>query len=203
MSQFSGKCDFCDTLWIHGKDEKGIEEFLKNTVIKVRTKDGRAHTCRVNTIKDAIKYLPYTTTIAFFSQGRGVIILSGTSYIDEEEQEHLQYDIDRVLKYWRKCKRNKIKFDETDCYNETYWRCGQEDKALIEIISRVAKDGEKATFEGIHRPMWERYRREWFEEMVRYGYSENEAFCWCFNEFYPKAEVVEKRLGRKLNEEEN
>ena len=44
--------------------------------------------------------------------------------------------------------------------------------------------------------IWEHFRRKWFEEMVRVGYSEWKAFNWCFNEFYPDDDVVEKRLGR-------
>lgn len=193
MSVFSGKCDVYD----HFAMGDNPEEEIKNTNIYIWGNDNRRHLLRVDTIKDLAKYYPYLIACGTWADGKGIIELSSRSFIDREEEEHISWQIKDVLKYWRKCKRNKIPFDEEECYRTVnYWR--DNDAALKEIISRVAKDGDKATFKGIHKPMWEHYRKAWFEELVSLGYGEFEAFCWCFNEFFPKPEVVEKRLGRKL-----
>ena len=200
MSKFSGKCDFCDHLWISENSEEDIEKLLAKSEIRICSKDSREHVLRIDTMKDAVKYYPYLIVRGGFSKERQTIVLSSQSFIDIEEQKHIQYEIDDVLKYWRKCKRKKIKFDETDCFNEVNWWSG-ENLALQEIISRVAKDGDKATFEDIHKPMWEHYRREWYEEMLKYGYLEIEAFRWCFTEFWATRETIEKRLGKDYESE--
>lgn len=200
MSIFSGKCDFCDHLWIYGNSEEEIEELLQKTKAYIHGKDGRNHQIKMDCMKDAVKYYPYIIGIGSFSKERHYIELSSESFIDSEEKEHLQWDIDDVKAYWRRCKRNKTEFDEDACYQKLKWR---NDDYLKEIISRIARDGNKATFDDIHKPLWEHYRREWYEEMLRYGYSQREAFAWCFNEqkFWIDNEVMKKRLGEYYEEE--
>lgn len=196
MSQFSGKCDFYDGfVAIHsdGEDEKIIEN-LKKLKLYVCGWDGRDHLVRTDTIKDIVKYYPYIEAIAAYDSETGFNIrLSARPFIDSEEKEHRGYKIADVKKYWRKCKRNKKPFDPDECAESLWWS----DKESIRVIAeRVAKDGDKAEFDDLHYPLWEHFRRKWFEEMVRVGYSEWKAFNWCFNEFYPDDDVVEKRLGR-------
>lgn len=203
MSRFCGKCDFYDHLWMNSDSEE-VEASLAKSDIYITSKDGREHKLKINTIKDAAKYYPYLIVIGAFSKEHQTIILSSESFIDWEEREMLQYDIDDVYRFWRKCKREKIDFDKIDCYNKVHWSFSSEDKYLQEIISRIDRDGNKAKFEDIHKPIWERYRRNWFDELVHLGYSEIEAYKWCFNEWnFFDNNAVEKRLGRKINEEKN
>ena len=69
------------------------------------------------------------------------------------------------------------------------------------VAERVAKDGDKAEFDDLHDSIHEYYRRKWFEELVRLGYTEREAYDWCFNAFLDNEKTVIKRLGRPLNYE--
>lgn len=202
MSQFSGKCDFYDHLCIYCETEDDFEKLLAISEIKINSKDGREHLLRVKTIKDAVKYYPYLITLGCFSKEKHSFVLSSSSFIDREEKEHLQYDIDAVFRYWRKCKRKKIKFDEDACFDKVSWGFRNEE-TLREIIHRVAENGNKAEFNDIHKPIWENMRKRWYEEMVKYGYSKFEAFCWCFNEFFPSEEVIKKRLGENEWEQED
>ena len=194
MSRFSGKCDFCDHLWMSNTEEEILDELKKSNIYIYS--NGRRHLLAINTIKDAVKYYPYLISSAAWSKDTACIILSPDSFIDEEERDHLQWRIDEVLKYYKKCKRNKTVFKEDECYENTHFGVTTDD-ALKEIISRVSKDGLKVKLEGIHLPMQEYYRRYWFDEMVKQGYDEFTAFCWCFNEFFPTSDTIEKRLGRK------
>lgn len=200
MSEFSGKCDFYDGFVAIGSDgnEEKLLENLKKLNLYVYGKDGREHMVKSDTIKDIAKYYPYLTRITCFDKDDGYkIYLASDSFIDEEEKEHLNWYIENVLKYWRKCKRKKKPFVVDECVEELKWM--RED--LIQVIAeRVAKDGDKAEFEDIHLPMHEYYRKRWFEELVRLGYSELKAYNWCFKGFFDSEEVVIKRLGRPLNE---
>ena len=154
----------------------------------------------MDTELDMARYYPYLTSSMVGSKEGSVIILSSSSFIDEEEKERLEWRLDDVLKYWRKCKRNKTPFNEEEAYEKCkFW--GNDD-VLKEIISRVAKVGDKADYKGLHLPMWEHYRRDWYEELVKLGETPIKAFCWCFNEFFPSKETVEKRLGKEIEYEE-
>ena len=195
MSMFSGKCDFYDgfvEIRCDGEESKVLEE-LSKLKLYVRGHDGREHRVKSDTIMDITKYYPYLNSIMMSSKDGLVVILASDSFIDQEEAEHRQYKIDEVYKYWRKCKRNKKTFTEEECVEALWYR---DDDSLREIIRRIAKDGNKAEFDDIHMPMWEHCRRRWFEEMVRVGYTEVQAYNWCFKGMFDSKETEIKRLGR-------
>lgn len=203
MSKFCGKCDFYDGFcMIAGDgDEEKIKENLTKLELYVHGKDGRDHRVKSDTIKDIAKYYPYLEAMMFGSNdGKRTVILASDSFIDQEEREHLQYKIDDVMKYHRKCKRNKQPFNEEECLAAcSYWR--DDDEVLKEIIHRVAISGNKAEFDDIHMPLWEHYRRGWFEELVSLGYTEYQAYNWCFKGLFDPDEVATKRLGRPLKKD--
>lgn len=199
MSVFSGKCDFYDGfVMIHNEgDEKKIEEALKRLKLYITGNDGRSHRVKSDTIKDIAKYYPYLE--CFMSgdkDGYTVAILHGDSFIDDEEEEYKSWYIKDALKYWRKCKRNKTTFTAEDCYEKiNHWGTNE---PVLEICKRIEADGDKAEFDDIHFPMWEWYRRKWFDELVRLGWSEQQAYNWCFKGFFDSRETEEKRLGRPI-----
>lgn len=202
MSMFSGKCDFYDSfIATHGNgDEEKVVENLKKLNLFVQGEDGRSHEVKSDTIKDITKYYPYLESVAIYNKDEGMrIILSYDSFIDQEERECLNWYIDDVYKYWRKCKRKKKPFNVEECLKENglSWR---NTELVKTIATRVAKDGKKAEFDDIHLPMHEHFRREWFEEMVRVGYTELQAYNWCFKGLFDSPDVIRERLGRDLNE---
>lgn len=201
MSQFCGKCDFYDGfVAISGDgDEKKVVENLKKLKLYVYGKDGRDHRVKSDTIKDIAKYYPYLESIAAYSGETGYNIhLSSDSFIDQEEREHIEWYARDVLKYWRKCKREKKPFVVDECIKLLHW---MNDDILRAIAERVAKDGNKANFDDIHDSMHEYFRKRWFEELVRLGYTEFEAYNWCFKGLFDDEETVIKRLGRPLSYE--
>ena len=199
MSQFCGKCDFYDGFVDIGGDgdEEKVKENLKHLKLYVYGKDGRDHRVKSDTIKDIAKYYPYLEGVMSYSKETGYDIrLSSDSFIDQEEREHIRWYVRDVLKYWRKCKRNKKPFVVDECIESLHW---MNDNILRTVAERVAKDGDKAEFDDIHDSLPEYYRRRWFEELVRVGYTEFEAYNWCFKGLFDDEETVIKRLGRPLN----
>ena len=196
MSIFSGKCDFYDSFVDIGADgdEKKIEENLKKLKLYVIGKDERDHRVKSDTIQDIAKYYPYLRAFEYGDkEGNRIMILASDSFIDQEERQHRQWMIDDVFKYQRKCKRNKQPFTTEGFFEKYSWRT--KTKALTEIVNRIIDKGNKAEFDDIHMPMWEGYRKRWYEELVRLGYTEREAYDWCFKGMFDNKETMNKRLG--------
>lgn len=201
MSQFCGKCDFYDSFVAIGADsnEEKVKENLKNLKLYVYGKDGRDHRVKSDTIKDIAKYYPYLESVMNYSKESGYnVYLCSDSFIDQEEREHIGWYVRDVLKYWRKCKRNKKPFIVDECIESLHW---MNDDILRTVAERVAKYGNKAEFDDIHDSLHEYYRRRWFEELVRLGYSEFEAYNWCFKSLFDSKETIIKRLGRPITYE--
>lgn len=196
MSQFSGKCDFYDSFCNIQCD--GLEDKLKKTKIYVAGRDGRYHLVKADTIKDIAKYYPYLVGLSYGSENVRIYHLASRPYIDKEEEEHIKWRIDDALRYWRRCYRQKKKFDKEEYLNSVYW---MNDELTAEIAERVLKHGKNASFDDLHTTMGEYYRRQWFEELVRLGYTELEAYSWCFNAIFDSPEIIKKRLGRNIKDE--
>lgn len=169
MSKYSGKCDVYDCYSDYSDDR------LKQSKFYISTKDGRVHLLKIESQKDLAKYYPYLTSMAYGEKdGGAVVIITSTSFIDREEKEFLDYDLKALLKYYKKCKRNKIEFNDKEAADSISW-FGDLSEAQKRLIQRVKKQGEKATTDGLHRPMQEYYRKEWFECLIDFGYEEFKA----------------------------
>ena len=195
MSIFSGKCDFYDSVVaIHcDGDTSKLSEFLANIDVYITGRDRRYHKVEVYDEKTACKYYPYLTSIVgLHSDGHANIYLASDSFIDQEEREFLNWKINAVLKYWKKCKRKKIPFNVEECVSVYSWN---DTTMFRKIAERVIKHGNKAEFDDLHDPMHERFRREWYKEMIRVGWSEAEAYAWCFKGCFVSPEEKAIRLG--------
>jgi len=197
MSMLTGKCDFYDSfMMIHGEcnTEKALEN-IKKLELYVPGSDGRDHLVKTETLLDVAKYFPYIISHGCFSSDAFVIYLSSTSYIDVMENERIKLYVDDIMRYWKKCKRQKKAFVVEECIgNQTTYNY---DIKLL-IANKVQKDGDKAIFDDIHLPTYEHARKEWFKTLVEFGSSEYKAWCWCFNEFTLNQDYIKKRLGRAI-----
>ena len=160
MSKYSGKCDMADTIAIHG-------ERILNA--KIYTKNSNAP-LQINDVKDLIPYYPYTIGSAYFdnTEGTSVIYLSAESWVDYEERDRLTFYLQHLLRIYNRCKRQKVEFDIDTAVNAVCWH-GWNQEPITELANRVKVNGKKATIDGLHLQMHERYRRELVAEMVKNG----------------------------------
>lgn len=165
MSKFSGKCDVYDTLIsIH----QYTDEELKNNV-KIYV-GGSKESLQINSEKDLIPYYPYIVASASFnnSERKSIIQLSKESWVDTEERDQLQFNLNQALKVYNKCKRKGEPFDK-DLALHIICPLTFNLEICEEIVDRVAKYGKKANIDGLHLMMHEIYRRELVEVMLNNG----------------------------------
>lgn len=166
MSKFSGKCDFCDTVMIHGPDViiNDYRVYVGGQIVPLAFAE----------VKDLIPYYPYIVSMMSCNHNGGVIWLSEESWVDKEERDLLKFELSNAIKLWRKCKRKKVSFAEE---SEKCWTLFSRKK---EIVQRVAEKGDKATIEDIHLEVSEHYRKLLYDEMVENGWDEYTSFKWCY-----------------------
>lgn len=198
ISNFSGKCDFCDHLWIRAETEEEVfnkfngtrlyisqplpddfdwEVALKN---KINIPETYYKKVEYSSIKDLIPLYPHLISFAGVDNTdsrNSVICLSRESFVDSEERESLEWRLKHLLRIYNRCKRKKIEFDVEEALKEVVWN-GYNEEPYRELANRVKEKGKKANIEGIHLKMHEYYRRELVDEMLRhdidpakYGYG--------------------------------
>lgn len=176
MSLFSGKCDLADTLSIFSDDDVENMDF-SNCKFFIYGQDERLHKIDIQSYKDAVRYLPYLESAGGYSKNAICIHLSPIDYITTEEREHLKWRLDEIKRIYRSLKRKKLPITRENILERSYF---DDDESISEIIGRVIKDGDKATIEGIHLPLSDYYRKRWYDEMLRVGYSKLEAKEWIY-----------------------
>ena len=93
MGRYSGKCDFSDSIDIHG-----VDNILKST-IKIRKENGSLIKLDLQNEKDLIPYYPYLVSSSGTSNGVGTFHLDGVPWIQREIE---RYGIGSLKWYYRK-----------------------------------------------------------------------------------------------------
>lgn len=175
ISKFSGKCDFCDTISMLGERD-GVRNFIENSLIYI----GASETpLSVSSEKDLIQYYPYII-VAMYSDnvlGKHIIRLSSESYVDREERSYLEYVVKWLNRIRNRCMRKHITFDIESAVEEVIWN-RRDAEQTYELVNRVSNKGKRASIEGIHMSIYEHYRKDLADEMIkegvdpaRYGYE--------------------------------
>ena len=188
----SGKCDFQDTIEIFG-DDKIINDYniyVNDFILPLR----------IESKKDLIALYPFIIS-SMWSDNKtgGKINIGFSSFIDEEESEWLQYKLDRVIRYWKKCKRKKIPFDEEEAYKKICFGNFPPQKHEIEIVKRVKEFGDKATIYDIHDSTHDYIREEWYKLMIEFGWDEKVAYRWVYgwHRFFSKYYNITNKENEK------
>lgn len=171
ISRYTDRCDLGDTVEIFGVDNilSKYKIYISDCIVPLK----------IDSEKELLPFYPYIVAIMVSNKEEGgTIRLSSKSYIDEQEEEWLTWDLDYAKKYWAKCKRDKKTFDEEECLKKMSWLNVQEYHK--QIVDRVKAFGKKATIDGIHTPYHDRCRQKLYEDMIKVGWKDNVAYPWCF-----------------------
>lgn len=122
-------------------------------------------------MKDLIPYYPHIIGFAACDNTdshKSVVCLSSESFVDREEREILEWKLKNILRIYNRCKRKKIEFDIDEVIKEICWN-GWNEEVYRELAERVKERGKKATIDGIHLRMHEKYRQDLVNEMLKNG----------------------------------
>jgi hypothetical protein len=188
MSKYSGRCDAFDSLvMLH----KYTDEELKNNVNiyigNIRTP------LKIESQKDLIPYYAHIVSSAGFdnAERKATVFLTSKSWVDMEEQENLQWRLNSLLRMYNRCKRKKIEFNVDEAVKEITWN-GWNEEPHRELAKRVKEYGKKATIDGIHLKMHERYRQELVDTMIENGLDP--IFYGDYKRFIKKKEVKNESI---------
>ena len=190
ISKYSGKCDFCIHLWIGGAEteEEAFNKFngtklyicqpLPNNFNwdkaleeKINIPETYYKKVEYSSINDLIPLYPHLIVLSCCDNTESrnsIVCLTSKSFVDIEEQESLEFNLKRLLTIYNRCRRKKIEFDVEEALKEIVWN-GWNEEAYRELANRVKLCGKKATIDGIHLKMHERYRQELVDEMLKHG----------------------------------
>ena len=192
MSKFSGICDIYDRL------SDRSDEYLMEHRFFILGYDGKEHEVQINNQKDLAKYYPYSISSSY-----GYNIHIGCHcLIDREERDFINCRRHDFIRYYNKCKRNRIDYIPEDALIANTIRTVFQPWEL-ELAERVGKFGDKATIDGLHKPLQDNYREEWCNELIRQGYIKEEAYIWVYgwDRYYDKFKEEEsiENDGRERN----
>lgn len=169
----SGKCDFQDTVEIYGADN-----IINN--FRIYAGEHRIVPLAFKEPKDLIPYYPYIVGLMCKNNDSGTIWLAEESFIDSEERSWLEWDLEYLKRYWKRCKRKKVPWDDAEAkklisfYN---WELPEHKKQLVE---RVKTFGKKATIKGLHDPSHDNMRKELYDLMVSTGWDDDISYRWVY-----------------------
>ena len=170
MSKYSSRCDVYDSL-------ADVTDFSK---IKIFAYDNDIVPLRIDSQKDLMPYYPYIVAIQNGDgDGNTTVYLSKESYVDEEEKERLSWYLKDIKKYWNRC-RHRTEFDDEEAANLIRHFDEELPDYKKEIIKRVKEQGNKATIENIHIPLYDDMRSQLYNDMVDAGWNKWTAYRWVY-----------------------
>lgn len=192
MSKYCGKCDLWDSLVMIG--EVSDDSNWNNIDVYQLTEDSffdsdgwhNTNKLEIHSIKDLIPYAPFISCLSMGQKNDGDIIrtdyIGNKSFIDIEENERFEWvirDARRICKSYKR-KGEELSLDEL-VNKVTLWRTSEE---YIKIIcERVLAHpyAKHIKTDNLHTEIHNMYRKIWYNDMIGYGYSKEEAYQWCYH----------------------
>lgn len=183
MSEYSGKCDLWDSLVMIREANDDTDwnkiKIYRHTPETEFTAQGfiNEEKLEIHSLKDLIPYAPYLVCASYGdSDGNYVAHISRKSFVDSEEAEHLDWMLKEWKKRYNRCRRKKIDFNPEDYINDSFYK-----DIELEIGRRVKEHPSSAKTDGMHLPLCKYYRERLIDDMIKYGYTKDEAESWVYS----------------------
>ena len=184
MSKYCGKCDLWDLLVMIRGVNYETTDWDKIKIYQISDdstfdEDGW-HNVELLDIKCLKDLLPYAAYIVGMANGNGdkyTAYIGTESYVREMERERIEWAVRNVRGVYNKCKREGKEFDismlEDDIWLST--------SLHAEIAKRMKEHPTSFKTDGLKVHICEYYKASLYDDMIKEGYSENEAYEWCYN----------------------
>lgn len=177
MSKFSGKCDLYDELFVINESE----EYRRNSVITI---NGQSSPIKNTCDKDLVPYFPFVCMSGAGNKNGFNGHYTASSWVDIEDADMMKHFLEVLKKYLRKCKRTHIAYDVDAALEVVSFGRYGESPVVRMLAERVRDYGNKASLPSV--PGEARFEhRDWYrdalrEEMIKYGYTDEQADNWCY-----------------------
>lgn len=134
----------------------------------------------IKSVKDLLPYGAFIVGMAYGNQdGTYICHIGERSFVDTEEEESMTWYLNYVKRIYRRCKRKKIPFELDYVLEELDWITDKD--RIITLFNRVKEHPCSANVKGLHDNMHQYYRERLYEDMVKTGYTEDQAREWVYN----------------------
>ena len=101
---------------------------------------------------------------------KATVHLTSKSYIDLRERDSLDFVLKQILRYYNSFKLKKIDFSVDGAVKKVFAISDKDrDTVATELANRVKINGKKASTDGLHLSIYDFYRKELVEEMIKNG----------------------------------
>ena len=187
MSEFSGKCDLWDSLVMIRESNDETTDWSK---IKIYQHTDESYfdekgfhgdqLLDIKCLKDLLPYAAFLTSMAYGNQdGTYICHIGKRSFIDTEEEERFTWYLKDIQKLYRRCKRKKIEFTEEYVMDKMHWWSDKD--AIKTLFYRVKEHPYSANVKGLHDDMHQYYRKRLEEDMIKAGYTSEQAHEWVYH----------------------
>ena len=165
MSKYCGKCDFGDTYEILGDRVKNVKVFIGNNIVPLK----------METYKDFLPYFPFLVGSMASSDEGTVVFLDSRSYIDREEEDRLKSSLYWIKREYKSLKRKGEEITVDKLISEF---SRDPDRELARAV--IESNGKCDVPDGIHLELSEHYRKSLYEDMIKEGWDEQQAYRWVY-----------------------
>ena len=184
MSKYCGKCDLWDSLVMIREVNDETTDWDKIKIYQINDdscfdEDGwhNVELLDIKCLKDLLPYAAYIVGMAFGNGDKYTAYIGTESYVQEMERERIEWAIRDVKRVYDKCKREGKEFDismlKDDIWSST--------SLHTEIAKRMAEHPTSFKIDDLKILICEYYKASLYDDMIKEGYSENEAYEWCYN----------------------
>ena len=189
MSKYSGKCDLYDCIGDYTDEEiaKKVKVYYAGSIVPLK----------IESQKDMMPFYPFIAGIMCGeSDGTRVFHIGHRSYVDQQEEETVEFIKRDIERYYKKCKRKKIDFDPNYFTSFSFSSLAKE---MAEDVVRIGIKDVLSSDE-YHTYMSDYHRKQLYKDMVAAGWDELIALSWVFG--WRRAMQIEKNLDDFMSEGE-
>ena len=187
MSKYSGKCDLYDSIGDYSDEDIAtkVKIYYAGSIVPLDVKSQ----------KDIMPFYPFVAGVMYGeSNGTRVFHIDRRSYVDEQEEEFVEFAKRSIERYYKKCRRKRVEFTVEDFHPYT-----DLERKMAEDVMRIGIKNVLMSDE-YHTYMSDYYRKALYKDMVAAGWEEVKALTWVFG--WRRAMQIEKNLDDFMSEGE-
>jgi hypothetical protein len=184
MSQYCGKCDLWDSLVMIKEVNDETTDWGNIKICQISDDSyfdengwNNVGLLDIKCLKDLLPYAAYIVNMVSWGKDYCIVYIGAESYVQQMERKKIEWAVRDLKCIYRKYKRKKIDFNVDDMLSEI-WNPSELDK---QVAQRIMEHPTSFKTDDLKVLICEYYKANLYDDMIKEGYSENEAYEWCYN----------------------